>query len=348
MELKPATAPAYFKAGAFGATGTGKTWTMAKVMSQFIKLFCPDSQLAMYDTEPSAGYVKNMVKEITGKELLVCQSRSFSDLMEFTRMCIDKKYCSLVDSITHPWRSLCADYLSAKKSRVKNAGGNPETLKLSLKDWGPLKDIWNQFSELYVFSPLHVSILGREGDVWEDVIDEEGKSEMRKTGEKMKTESELGYEPSLLIRMIRADVTGDKVKEGHFAYVQKCRFDKLTFVQSGNNPDIEFFMPHLSCLEIGGIPNAKSEGKRVFGLETGMNWETIKAMRNAVLESVKDDLLLKWPGMTAAEKAFKVTALRKAFGTSAWSELEEDTKKWTVENLKEGREKLNKIMEEVK
>lgn len=348
MELKPATAPAYFKAGFFGATGTGKTFTAAKLAAQFIKKYTPDSQLAMYDTEPSAGYVKDMVKEITGKELLVIQSRSFSDLMEFTRLCIDKKHFALIDSITHPWRTLCTDYLNAKKSRVKSANGNPETVRLSLKDWGPLKEIWNQFSELYVFSPLHIAILGREGDVWENVVDEEGKEEMKKTGEKMKTESELGYEPSLLVRMLLADTTEDKVKQGHFAFVQKDRFDRLTGKMSANNPDIDFFLPHLNCLKIGGKAPEKSEGKKVFGHESGKNWETIKAERMAVLESIKDDLLLALPGMSADEKKKKVESLRKAFGTSAWTELEEDSKKWTVDALKNGREKLAETLKEIK
>jgi hypothetical protein len=345
VELKPAIAPAYLKAGFFGATGTGKTFTATKIMAQFLKKYAPDSQLAMFDTEPSAGYVKDMVKKITGKELLAISSRSFSDLMEFTKLCIEKKYISVVDSITHPWRQLCGDYLEAKRSRVKGARGNPETVRLSLKDWGPLKDIWNQFSELFVYSPLHIAILGREGDVWENVIDEEGKEEMKKTGEKMKTETELGYEPSLLVRMILADTTGETVKQGHFAMVQKDRFDTLTGLLSGNNPDLAFFQPHINCLSIGGKVPEKSAGKKIFGNETGLNWETIKAQRAAILESIKDDLLLRYPGMTAEEKKAKVNALRSAFGTSAWTELEEDTTKWTPTTLNAGREKLAKIME---
>ena len=63
MILKPAISPSYFKCGFFGSTGTGKTFTAAKLMSQFIAEYCKGSQLAMFDTEPSAGFVAPMVKK---------------------------------------------------------------------------------------------------------------------------------------------------------------------------------------------------------------------------------------------------------------------------------------------
>lgn len=346
MNLIPAIAPSFFKVGFFGPTGSGKTFTAAKVLAQFIKRFKPDSQLAMYDTEPAAGYVAGMVKEITGKELIVCSSRSFSDLMDFTQECIDKKYVAFADSITHPWRSLCSDFLEAKKSRVSGAGGRSETTKLSLKDWGPIKEIWNQFSEKYVFSPVHFGICGREGDMWDMVTDEEGNEEMRKTGVKMKTEGEFGHEPSLLVQMKLADTTTEKTKIGHFAFVTKDRFNKLTGLISGNNPDIDFFMPHISALNIGGVNVTKSEGKKIFNAGTGPNWETIRARRKAVLENIKDDLVLSFPGRTTEENRGKVEALRAAFGTSAWTEMEEDEKAWPLEMLENGREKLQTYLKE--
>jgi hypothetical protein len=182
IELKAPPVPAYLKAGFFGATKSGKTHTVAKMLSQFVKQYVPDSQVAMFDTEPSAGYVASIVKQITGKDLLAFTSRSFSDLMDFTNLCIDKKYVALIDSMTHPWKNLMADYLTAKKSRVKSAGGNPDTTILTVKDYGPLKDIWGQFTELFAYAPLHIAIIGREGDVWENVTDEEGKQQLTKTG----------------------------------------------------------------------------------------------------------------------------------------------------------------------
>ena len=339
MLLKPAIAPSFFKLGFFGSTGTGKTFTAAKVMSQFIAEYCKGSQLAMYDTEPSAGFIAPMVKKITGKELIVCSSRSFSDLMDFTEECIKNKYVALADSITHPWRSLCYDYLEAKKSRMKSAGARPENAKLSLKDWGPIKDIWNTFSEKYVFSPVHFCINGREGDSWETVTDEEGKEEMQKTGVKMKTETEFGHEPSLLVNM-RLD------HDKHLAFVSKDRFDFLTGKLSGNNPDIEFFRPHIQALNLGGPQILKSEGKKIFEQGTGPNWETLKAQRSAILENIKDDITLVFSGRTADDNKNKIEVLRESFGTSAWTEMESDEKKFPMDILQKGREKLQTILKD--
>jgi hypothetical protein len=346
MNLKPAIPPSFLKIGFFGDTGTGKTFTAAKVLSQFISEYAKDSQLAMFDTEPSAGFIAPMVKKITGKELLAFNSRSFSDLMDFTDECIKNKFVGLVDSVTHPWRSLCSDFLEAKKSRVKSAGGREETTRLSLKDWGPIKEIWNTFSEKYVYSPIHFCIAGREGDVWEQVTDDEGKQESVKTGVKMKTEGEFGYEPSLLVRMQLADTRGDVVKNGHFAFVVKDRFDFLTGQFSTDKPDLDFFRPHINALNLGGQHQQKSEGKKVFDAGTGPNWETLKAQRAAILENIKDDILLVYPSTSAEEKKSKVEVLRASFGTSAWTELEEDERKFPFDLLKSGREKLQTILKE--
>ncbi len=338
MTLQIAKRPAFLKVGFFGNTGTGKTWTAAKMLSQFIEQYAKGSRLAMFDTEPSAGFIAPMVKKITGHELLVESSRSFSNLMDFTRECIQARHVALVDSVTHPWRQLCADYLEAKRSRVKGAGGREENVRLSLKDWGPLKDMWNQFSELFVYSPIHFCICGREGDVWETTTDDEGKEEMQKTGVKMKTESEFGYEPSLLVQMRLKD-------NEHIAFVPKDRFDILTGKMSGNNPDIEFFRPHIAALDLGGTASENVQGKKVFEVGVGPNWETLKAQRAALLENIKDDLLLAYPGMTADEKKLKVESLRAAFGTSAWTEMEVDEKKFPMKFLEEGRNKLAIILE---
>jgi hypothetical protein len=348
MNLLPAIVPPFFKVGFFGDTGSGKTWTAAKMLSQFISEYVKDSQLAMFDTEPSAGFIKAMVKQITGKELLAVNSRSFSDLMDFTDECIKQKYVGLIDSVTHPWRTLCSDYLEAKKSRVEAAGARKETVKLSLKDWGPIKEIWNKFSEKFVYAETHLCICGREGDVWETATDEEGKEEMRKAGVKMKTENEFGYEPSLLIRMKLADTSQQVTKLGHFAFCVKDRFDLLTGKISTDKPDIEFFRPHIAALNIGGKISERSTGKKIFEQGDGPNWETIKAQRAAVLENIKDDLTLVYPGRTSEENKEKIAVLRQAFGTSAWSEMESDEKKFSLQTLKNGRTILQKLLEKEK
>jgi len=198
------------------------------------------------------------------------------------------------------------------------------------------------FYWLFVFLPLHIAIVGREGDVWETVVDEEGKEEMKKTGVKMKTETELGYEPSLLVNM---QLNGTD----HLAFVAKDRFGVLTGLTSENNPDVEFFRPHIDLLDLKGNAPKKNIGKPVFEKGEGANWETLKAQREAMLESIKDELLLAYPGRSDEDKVQKVKLIRKVFGEqSSWTALESDTKTFTAEVLVKGRETLKVIIAESK
>ena len=353
IKLAPAIGPAHLRLGFFGKAGSGKTYTMAKLLSQFIAEYAPDKQLAMFDTEGGAGYIAHMVKAITGKDLLVVTAQTFSELLEFASLCRDNGYVAMLDSATHPWRSLCADYLEAKKSRVIGAGGNPHTVRLSLKDWGPIKDMWAKFADAFRYDPVHWAICGREGDNWTTVTDDEGNDELRKDGEKMKTETETGYEPSLLVQMRTHDdprwTPNSKASVVlHEAIVRKDRFDVLTG-QVGIDPDIEFFRPHIDLLLLGGQQAAPSgDATPVFEPGGGANYRTIKARRDGLLENIKDDLLLAWPGQTAADKKAKVEALRRTFGTSSWTDLTDNDKEYSLDALVDGREILAGIIAEMK
>lgn len=336
IQLTAPTPPPFLKIGIFGHTGTGKTWTACKVLSQFIKEFAPGKRLAFFDTEGGAGYVAPMVKKITGKDLLAISSRAFSELIEFADLCNKEGHVALLDSATHPWRSLCTDYLKAKSSRVRGVGGDPDSVRLSLKDWGPLKDIWNQFSYKFTYDPVHWCICGREGDVWTSEKDDEGNEEMKNTGKKMKTETELGYEPSLLVRMVLEDGK-------HIARVVKERFGELTGKECPE-PDIEFFRPHIALLGIGGTlaaPNASAAPG--VPARAGRNWEGMQRERKAIMEEIQADIVSAYPGQSAVEKKLKVDAVRFAYETASWSALENDFDKWSNSALRAGRVKLKEF-----
>jgi len=342
ISLSTPPPPPFLKIGFFGGTGSGKTYTAAKVLSQFIAEYAKGKQLAMFDTEPSAGYIAPMVQKITGKPLLALTSRSFSQLLEFCELVRREGHVALVDSITHPWRSLCDDFLEAKRSRVAAVGGRPDSVRLTIKDWSAIKPLWGKFTEHYIFDPIHWCMNGREGDVWEDVVDDEGETEMKKTGEKMKTENETGYEPSLLVRM---KLTGNQ----HTAEVRKDRFDVLTGHISYDKPDIEFFRPHIAMLGLGGKAVSLAPGaKPAVEPGHGKNWETIKAERDGLLENIKDDIVLAFPGQTAADKTKKIELLRAAFKTSSWTEMESDAKAFPASVLRAGRLVLQDLIGKAK
>jgi hypothetical protein len=114
----------------------------------------------------------------------------------------------------------------------------------------------------------------------------------------------------------------------------------LTGLTSDDKPDIEFFRPHISALNIGGKFVAPSEGKKVFTSGHGPSFETIQKQRTAILENIKDDITLKIPGRTDAAQKEKIELLRYIFSTSSWSEIENNDRLFTVEKLKECRTKI--------
>jgi hypothetical protein len=86
-------------------------------------------------------------------------------------------------------------------------------------------------------------------------------------------------------------------------------------------------------------------GTKVFSTGSGKSFETIQRERDAILEKIKDDLLLKYPGRGDDDKKSKVEAMRKAFGDDvAWIELEKDYSKWPLEKLIECRSKLTEAL----
>ncbi len=334
IELREAITPAFLKMGLFGDTGTGKTFTAAKVLSQFIAAYWPEKRLAMYDSEGGAGHIDKMVQELTGKRLLVITSQNFPELVEFATLVKEEGHVALVDSVTHPWQSLMSEYLAAKRSRAKAAGvGRVDSVSLSMQDWGPIKDMWAKFSDCVRYDPTHWCVCGRESDVWDQIEDDEGKKKLTKTGVKMKTEKGLGYEPSILVRM-RLDY--DK----HIAFVVKDRFDVMTGA-SESDPDIEFFLPHMEKLDLGGkVAAPNKDVAPAFAPQHGPNYTTVQARRQAILDEIKNDLTIHVPGMAAADKTRKIELMRECFGTGSWTMLEKDEKQFTADTLAEGRQRL--------
>ncbi len=351
IELREAKPPAFLKVAFFGYAGSGKTFTAAKTMSQFVKEFVPDSQLAMADTEGGSGYVGDLVKSITGKALLVVHITAFSELREFVQLCCDNHYVGLIDSVSHPWRTLCEEFLDAKRSRVEGAGGNPKTTKLSGFDFGPIKEVWNRgFADKFKFAAAHLCYCGRAGVDWVTEKDEEGQEQSKVRGTKMKCEGETAYETSLLVEMVREPNPEYAQKKTtrqwlHQAQVVKDRSDRLTG-KAANDPDIEFFRPHIEFL-MGGTHMAPTDKPAAtFEKGTGKNWETIKRERQVILDEIKDDIVSALPGQSAAEKKAKVDLVRGAFGTSSWTALESDEKTYPVETLLEGRQRLLVLLRE--
>jgi len=354
LSFVEAEAPTHIKWGFFGKPGSGKTYTAAKVLSQFIAKFLPDSQLAIFDTENGSGHVRTMVKEITGKPLLAPSVEgTIGEAFDFLEECKTKGYVALFDSVTLPWERLQQDRLVWRKSRIEAAHGNPDTARLQIDDWQYIKAVWKPLSYRFVHYPLHIVLLGREGIEWGINLDQEGNAQQGQTGIKMKTEGEMGHEPNLLLQMRgrQLDPTGKQnTKMVHEAVVWKDRTatENMTGL-IGKDPDIEFFMPHIKGLALGGTRTQPAAPPPTFDNEGGTTWEAIQAKRDAVLEEIKNDLITAIPGRGDKDQAAKVALLRGAFGgTSSWTALEKDHRKFPLESLTEGRQKLLTLINERK
>ncbi len=218
----------YLKAGFLGFAKSGKSFTAAKLAIGTIKLFKLDGPVALFDTESGSNYIAEMVRTETGKDLIGVRARSFDALMQFSRDCVAEKVSvAIIDSISHPWVELCDSFL-AQLNESRKAKNWAPLQKLEFAQWASIKKIWEQWPNFFLNSQLHIIMCGRAGYEWEMTTNEEtGRKELEKTGIKMKTEKELGFEPSLLVQMEREQVPDGQggFKMVHTATILGDRFN---------------------------------------------------------------------------------------------------------------------------
>jgi len=297
---------AFLKMGLYGPNKSGKTFTASTVAIELHKLIKAKKPVGFIDSETGSDYVAPRF-EAAGVPLLTIKTRSFETLTE--AMPEAEKECSIliVDSVSHFWDNIMDTYKKEKRAS-----------RLSFNAWAEIKPRWREgFSEPYVHSPLHIIICGRQGDIWEEEVDEEGVKELKRTGTRMRTEKELGYEPSLLVEMsIKRDVTGKKMI--HRAFVEGDRFDIMTFSEF-DNPAFEDFLPHIKALNLGGTHRAfdQEEGSgKVFNTDnTGY---ALMKKKEEILDEIKANINRLYPGQDAASKTSKGDLLNEVFGTRSW------------------------------
>lgn len=321
---------AFLKAGILGFAGSGKTRTASEIAIGVARM-AGDKPVAFFDTETGSDYVIDLFEE-AGVELLVAKTRSFADLLTFMREAEESCSVAIIDSISHVWTEL----MSAYKRKLNRRNG------LAFQDWGDIKEEWRGFTDLYLNSALHIVLCGRAGWDYDMEENERGKKELIKTGVKMKAESEMGYEPSLLLEMMRisrAEEEKDAKAKGwiHRAFVMKDRFDVMNGHQI-DNPTFESFLPHINRLNIGGAHRGIDTSRNSEGLfETPDGRAHRKRMVEIRLEQIKEVLILAdIAGTSAKAKKEQTEALIAAFGTSSWKAI---TGLW-LEDIEEGLRKL--------
>ena len=324
----------FLKAGLLGFAGSGKTHTAVDLAIYARRFFGLDGPIAFFDTENGTSYVARWIERETGRKLVGLRSRSFVDLIAMSNECVTAGVSVLiVDSITHPWRELCDSYL-AQVNRAREARRLSPRSGLALPDWAPIKAMWKAWPDFYINSPLHIIMNGRAGFEWGEKQSEDDpeKSTLAKTGIKMKTETETGFEPSLLIEMQRSM---DPITHAaqRVALVLKDRFRSMDGREIVN-PKGADFLPHLEQLKAGGSHITVVEPQTDFRVsEDGdAGWYVEKRQRAILSEEITAEFVKHMPGAKAEDKAAKVALLEACFGTSSWTAIEN----MRSEKLKDG------------
>jgi hypothetical protein len=312
---------AFLKAGLYGLQGSGKTFTAGKIALALHKYLGLKKPVAFIDSETGIDFIIPMFKK-AGIELLEERSRSFITLMDTLKQCNEGAASILIiDSITHFWLDLVKAYKDKKQRDY-----------VSLPDWEPLKAEFSKFSELYLTSKLHVIICGRSGNVYENERNERGKMESYKVDTKMKAETEIGYEPSLLIEMERGlDKDGKTIRT---ATVLKDRADLLDG-KSFINPTFEDFLPHILFINPEGKHNVLDVNSDSAILFSAPDWSSYDRKRQSeiIMEKIENEFI-KADISTKSDFGKKVIIelLEKSFNSNSWAEIQ--NKK--IEDLKTG------------
>ncbi len=322
MKLQPmSSAPAFLKAGFLGFAGTGKTFTAVELALGVREVFALEGPLAFFDTESGSDYLRGRIEAETGVPLLGLKGRNIDQAIEFVKACVAQGVsAAVVDSVTHLWRNLLDGYLDSQNAYRERKGWDPKK-GLEFSDWGPIKRRWAPFADLVINAPLHLIICGRAGHVYDFETDQAGKKTLVKTGVKMKTESEFGFEPSLIVEMTREEDFETRTQLRR-ALVTKDRFAVLDG-RTTTNPTREFFRPHLELLIPGSHQEVDTSGPRFVVGDGRDEWAAERKQREILCEEIKGEMVAAYPGQSAADKKAKADLLMRHLNTRSWTAVEQ-------------------------
>jgi hypothetical protein len=311
---------ARLKMGVLGFAGAGKTFTSTTVAIGLIQYArekgLPEGDKPAYflDTETGSDWVQPIFVK-AGIKLRTAKSRAFKDLVAAVREAEAQGSVLIIDSISHFWREFTEAYMKRKNRS-----------RLEFADWNYLKPEWGKFTDAFVNSNLHIIMAGRAGFEYDYFTDSDGKKQLEKTGIKMKAETELGYEPSLLVLMER-DMDMETKEVFRVANVLKDRSDLLDG-KAFKNPGFDVFKPHIEYLNMGGVQMGVDLSRTSEDMIDGnegpgkSTWKYEQEQREIEIEKI--EALFAEHGLSGQSKEGKskiVGLLKKHFETTSWKEL---------------------------
>lgn len=328
---------AFAKVGLYGDAGSGKTVTAALLAIGIHKYAKLEKPVAMFDTEPGASFIIPLFEKAGIPFMVADQSRSLVDLMAFMREAEATCSIAIADSITHVWRDVQESYLKKINEGLKKRG-KPPIYKLEFHHWNAIKPEWAKFTDLYLHSKLHCIVCGRAGSIYEYQTNDQGKKELITVGTKMATEKEMGYEPSLLIEMLKSREEGRIVNS---AVVEKDRSmsfngEEFLFTDAALKawlkkpetlpPPFQSLIKHFESLNIGGQhfeSMRERDSQELFTTEGENGWDKERREREIWCEEIKNVLIKHGLDGTSADvKKRRLLLLEAAFGTGSWTAIE--------------------------
>jgi hypothetical protein len=244
-------------------------------------------------------------------------SGSFADLIGAIPEA--EEHCSVLiqDSATTHWVEFCETY---KKQKDRKRG-------LEFQDWAYLKETWRkQFVNPYLNSQLHFIMCGRAGYEYDHFTDDAGKKQIEKTGIKMKSEAETGYEPSLVIMMKRElDMRSNQMT--HVGHILKDRRCDSQSIDGKEFPNITFadILPHVNFLNLGGKHLAHDDTRNSAGIiAADEKYDDTRRQCKILCEEINGLLAMHGLAGTAGDVVTKRIKMMAAhFGTWSKTEIEE-------------------------
>lgn len=327
MVVKNKSQQAYLKAGMYGFTGSGKSFTATKFaigLKKYAKLKKP---IMYIDTEIAVDFVEPIFKEAK-VDVLLRRTRSFADLLDLAKEA--EKSCSIliIDSATHFWADIQRAY--EKKKNIT---------RLSFHHWKDIKTEWSRFTDWYLMSNLHIIILARAKWIYGYQENDEGKLEVIKEGTGMRLELDFSYEASLLLEMEMVRREAGKIGGTllHRCWVLKDRANKING-KYYDEPTFEIILPHIEMLNLGGSHKVLDPGKKSEDLFSGSNSEFHKR-KEIALETIQNELVLRFPSSSGDDRTSKLKILKQIFKTNSWSAIKEKP----IDELERGSLAVSKL-----
>lgn len=315
----------YMKAGLYGDAGSGKTYT-ATELALFIKAhFKLPGDIYFQDTETGAEYVNWRVKKETGKNIVGLKSRTIGDACELIADAEKREPgVVIIDSMTHISEEVKRSWIK-QYNEWAELNKKPKRSKVEWQDLDQVNGIYDRLTNAYLNAKVHIILCGRSANIWERTVNEDtGKTELNKTGTKMKTQTNLAYEPSFLAEMAREQLYVDGVQRiVRTMTVLKERFSIMDG-KMFENPTGKDFLPHLERLTPGADNTVDVAKETPMGIsgdgDTAFKGEQIK--KQVAFETLCAELDAAFTGQSADMKVARQKVAKMVFGTPSSTEIE--------------------------